>query len=243
MSTAEAGNQRFNAEAAAWDTQPAVLEATRHAFETLQPIIHTLMTKKGSKLDVLEAGCGTGLLSFQVAPLVKEVVAIDPAEGMIDMLRAKMETANSPKNVLPLCRLLEDPEDAALPPADPQNQTGARKKYDLITSHLVLHHIPDLRPFLRTLLGCLKPGGRVALTDYEDYGEQAKKFHPQAKWDTVERHGIPRAWMEELMREVGFSEVSVRVAWTMKKDVERWDLERDEDVMDFPFLLCEGVRA
>ena len=238
--TADAGNKRFNAEAAAWDSQPFIQEATRHAFETLRPVIDSLTTQKGSKLDVLDIGCGTGLLSAQVAPLVQDVVAIDPTEGMIDMLRGKLEdtNANMPKNIQPICRLLEDPEDPVLPV---DNDTGNRRKFDLIISHLVLHHVPDLRPFLRTLLGCLKQGGRVALTDYEDFGLQAKKFHPQSKWDTVERHGIQIAWMEGLMKEAGFSEVSVRVAFTLTKEVERWE-ETDSDSMDFPFIICEGVR-
>ncbi|RJE21083.1 Methyltransferase domain protein [Aspergillus sclerotialis] len=240
-STPDASKQRFNAEAAAWDTQPAVLEATRQAFEALQPLIRSFTAKKGSNLDVLEFGCGTGLLSMQVAPLVTEIVAIDLAEGMVDMLRAKLEKPDSPKNIIPICKLLMDPEDPILPPADVNNPRGSRKKFDLITSHLVLHHVPDLRPFLRTLIGCLKPGGRVALTDYEDFGEQAKKFHPKEKWDTCERHGIQREWMEGLMKEIGFTEVNVRVAWTLKKDVERWQ-EGDEDIMDFPFLICEGAR-
>lgn len=240
-STADAGNKRFNDEATAWDTQPFIQEATRHAFHALRPIIDALTGRKGSDLDVLEVGCGTGLLSTQVAPLVQEVVAVDPAEGMIDMLQAKLQSPNTPKNILPICKLLEDPEDPALP-ADPNGASGSRKKYNLITSHLVLHHIPDLRPFLRTLLGCLKPGGRVALTDYEDFGPQAKKFHPQSKWDTVERHGIQIPWMEGLMKEAGFAEVTVRVAWTLAKDVERWE-ESDSDRMDFPFIICEGVRT
>lgn len=239
-SIADAGNKRFNFEAAAWDTQPFIQEATRHAFDKLRPIIHSLTSTKGSNLDVLDIGCGTGLLSIQVAPLVQQVVAIDPTEGMVDMLQAKLADAKSnTPNILPICRLLEDPEDPVLPADD---NTGNRRKFDLIVSHLVLHHIPDLKPFLRTLLGCLKPGGRVALTDYEDFGLQAKKFHPENKWDTVERHGIQTAWMEGLMKEAGFSEVSIRVAFTLQKDVERWE-EGDADNMDFPFIICEGVRA
>lgn len=240
-SVATASNQRFNDEASAWDTQPFIQEATRQAFEALRPIIQSLTTKNGGPLDVLEVGCGTGLLSMQVAPLVQQVVAFDPAEGMIDMLRAKTHNADSPKNILPICKLIEDPEDPVLPPAERNNPSGDRKKFDLITSHLVLHHVPDLRPFLRTLFGCLKPGGRVALTDYEDFGIQAKKFHPQAKWDTVERHGIERQWMEGLMKDAGFADVTVRVAWSLTKDVERWE-EGDDDMMDFPFIVCEGVR-
>lgn len=163
---------------------------------------------------------------------------------MIDVLNAKLSDPTAPKNLTPLCHLLTNPEDPVLPPASATEYTGpgtgARRKYDLILSHLVMHHVPDLRQFLSTLRGCLKSGGRVFLTDFEDFGPQARLFHPKNKLGGVERHGIPRGWMEDLMREVGFTEVQVSVGWTMEKEVEDWEDGRRE-MMKFPFLVCEGV--
>ncbi|KAB8238236.1 class I SAM-dependent methyltransferase [Aspergillus alliaceus] len=242
------GNERFNAEAANWDNNPSVQEATRLAYETLQPLIQKLSDEKKSTLDVLEVGCGTGLLSVRVAPLVHEIVAVDTAEGMIEMLKRKTTQPDTPKNILPICKLLEDPEDPALPPSGEQNPAGARRKFDLALSHLVLHHIPDLRPFLRMLLGCLKPGGRIALTDFEDFGPEAIKFHPPSKLEGVERHGIPRQWMEDLLKEAGFVQVKVWVGWKLEKDIGEWEENAgsngdvEKKTMQFPFLVCEGVR-
>lgn len=125
---ASAGNERFNDEAADWDKNPAVQEATRLAFDTLEPIIQTLSDEKrkssGTGLNVLEVGCGTGLLTLRVAPLVNEIIAIDPAHGMIEMLKAKTKAINAEEDelrkptiqVLPVCQLLEDPDDPLLPP-------------------------------------------------------------------------------------------------------------------------------
>ncbi|KAF7588269.1 hypothetical protein BBP40_005955 [Aspergillus hancockii] len=247
-----AGNDRFNAEAANWDNNPAVQEATRLAYETLRPLIQNLSENAkattGADLDVLEVGCGTGLLTVRVAPLVREVVAVDSADGMIEMLKVKTTQPGSPSNIIPICKLLEDPEDPVLPPRDEGEASGARRKFDLALSHLVLHHIPDLRPFLQVLFGCLKPRGRIALTDFEDFGPEAIKFHPKSKLEGVERHGIPRQWMEDLLREVGFEQVKVWVGWKLKKDIEGWEDDRGNNganrkkTMDFPFLVCEGVR-
>ncbi|KAL4921373.1 S-adenosyl-L-methionine-dependent methyltransferase [Aspergillus aurantiobrunneus] len=255
---ASTGNERFNEEAANWDKNPSVQEATYLAFNTLKPIIQTLAERKksvsGNGLDVLEVGCGTGLLTLRVAPLVHEIVAVDPAHGMVEALKAKLNTTwkdenvtDGPRssvknNVIPVCRLLEDPEDSALPPHDGNNPTGRRRKFDLIISHLVMHHVPDLRAFLGTLLGCLSPGGRVALTDFEDFGTEAIKFHPPAKLEGVERHGIPSQWMEDLMKQVGFQDVKVSVAWTLTKSVHDWEGNKPGDTMEFPFLVCEGVK-
>ncbi|KAL2813475.1 S-adenosyl-L-methionine-dependent methyltransferase [Aspergillus cavernicola] len=252
---APAGNERFNDEAADWDKNPSVQEATRLAFDTLKPIIQTLseckQSSSGSGLDVLEVGCGTGLLTLRVAPLVHEIVAVDPAHGMIEMLKAKAKIStcdnetDGPRNhnnIVAVCGLLEDPEDPLLPPQDPTNPTGRRRKFDLILSHLVMHHVPDLKPFLGTLLGCLSPGGRVALTDFEDFGPEAIKFHPPTKLEGVERHGIQAVGIEELMKEVGFQDVKVSIGWTLNKSVEYWRDNKPGDTLGFPFLVCEGVR-
>ncbi|KAB8074899.1 S-adenosyl-L-methionine-dependent methyltransferase [Aspergillus leporis] len=247
-----AGNERFNAEAANWDNNPSVQEATRLAYETLRPLIQRLSenTKAttGTDLDVLEVGCGTGLLTVRVAQLVREVVAIDTADGMIEMLKTKTTQPGSPGNIIPICKLLESPEDPVLPPRDEKDPWGGRRKFDLALSHLVLHHIPDLRAFLQVLLGCLKPGGRIALTDFEDFGPEAIKFHPESKLEGVERHGIPRQWMEDLLKEVGFEQVEVWVGWKLEKGIEGWEDDSgkasadSKKTMQFPFLVCEGVR-
>lgn len=242
------GNERFNQEAAAWDSNPFVHEMSIEAWKALQKHIPALQTN-GKNLDVLEIGCGTGLLSFLVAPSVHQVVAVDAAQGMIDVLQAKIERSDV-KNIVPIAVLLEDPEDSNMPPADNRRE-GPRKKFDIITSHLVLHHIPDLKPVLKTMLGCLKPGGTVALTDFEDFGPEAKRFHPESKMGGVERHGIDTNWMTNLMQEIGFKDVNVKVAWEHMKRVERWPGEftpgqpigtNQGEKMNFSYVLCMGTK-
>ncbi|KAJ0424948.1 hypothetical protein BJY00DRAFT_275633 [Aspergillus carlsbadensis] len=167
-----------------------------------------------------------------------------PSTCETDDQKADGPRSRSPNsNILPICHLLSDPEDPLLPPEDDDpNPTGRRRKFDLIISHLVMHHVPDLRAFLSTLLGCLAPGGKVILTDFEDFGPEAIKFHPPSKLEGVERHGIQREWMEGLMREVGFEDVRIEVGWSLRKSVEKWEGCRPGETMEFPFLLCEGVR-
>ncbi len=213
----------------------------------------SLQTHPSAGLDVLEIGCGTGLLSFRIAPYVRSLLAVDASTGMIDALNQKLRTqADAPKNVTPLCVMLEDPEDPSLPAATAavsSDREGPRRKFDLILSHLVLHHIADLSALLTTMFGCLKQGGRVALTDFEDFGPEARKFHPEAKMAGVERDGVKREWFQGLLREAGFVDVKVEVGWTMEKEVERWPGEWGQKKPDggcasmvFPFLVLEGRR-
>ena len=248
------GNDRFNAEAAAWDSNPFVNDASQKASEAILKRFPELQQTKDSSngYNVLEIGCGTGLLTLLLAPYTRQYVAVDAAEGMINVLKEKVADGKRSSNILPVAALLEDPEDARLPPSDPNNTQSERQKFDLITSHLVLHHIPSLKPILTTMLGCLKPGtGRVALTDFEDTGPEAKRFHSKSKMEGVERHGIPRTWMKDLMEEVGFVDVKVEEGWRMEKRVERFEGEYGDakkpsegqgEIAVFPFLLCEGRR-
>ncbi|TPX11271.1 uncharacterized protein E0L32_001089 [Thyridium curvatum] len=247
------GNERFNADAASWDANPFVAAMSLEAWAAIQRFCPALFPADAhdadKRPDVLEIGCGTGLLSLEMAPRCRRVVAVDAAEGMIQVLAAKLGKPGAPQNVVPLAILLEDPEDERLPPA---GGGGARLKYDLITSHMALHHIPDLRSLLTTMLGCLKPGGMVALTDFEDFGPEAEKFHPKAKMPGVERHGINRQWMEALLKEVGFTDVKVSVAWDHSKMVEKFTGEFGDDgspkegqgeMMKFPYVICMGKKA
>ncbi|PKS10097.1 hypothetical protein jhhlp_001847 [Lomentospora prolificans] len=251
-SVANVGNERFNAEAAAWDSNPFVHAMSLEAWKAIQIYLPSLFSQGSAhKLNVLEVGCGTGLLSFAVAPAVHQLVAIDSAEGMIEVLSSKLNAKDAPQNIFPLAILLEDPEDKRLPPADDAHPDGPRRKYDLVISHLVLHHIADLKSVLRTILGCLKEGGVVALTDYEDFGPDARRFHPASKMDGVEHHGIPRDWMATLMKEVGFKDVRVEVAWSHSKLVETYPGEFNDgkpetgqgEMMKFTYLICLGQKA
>lgn len=207
---------------------------------------------------------------------MRSVLAIDASSGMIAALEQKLSIGENgddegtekseprPQNIQPLCVMLTDPEDPALPPARTDSGTnetetapkergkgkGSRRKFDLVLSHLVLHHIPNLSKLLHTIFGTLKAGGHIALTDFEDFGPQARRFHPEAKMEGVERHGVDRKWFAGLMHEAGFVDVDVSVAWTMRKEVERWTGEWGEkkpeggglEEMEFPFLLCRGRR-
>ncbi|CAK7222497.1 hypothetical protein SCUCBS95973_004861 [Sporothrix curviconia] len=274
-----AGNERFSAEAAAWDSNPDVHRASASALQAILQFRPDLVEAKDKNdkndnasadgLDVLEIGCGTGLLTLRLAPYVRSIVAVDAAQGMIDALQQKLAKAveddgkqgkqgsgrQHRASVTPVCLVLNDSEDPALPPADPPDasdtsSTAPRRKFDLVISHLVLHHIPDHPALLRALFGCLKPGGQLALTDFENFGPQARRFHAERRMAGVEFHGIEAALFAEQMRAAGFVDVLVQPAWEMTKAVERfpgeWNAGKPKGVeletMQFPFLLCRGTK-
>lgn len=184
--------------------------------------------------EALEIGCGTGLLSLILAPYVKSLTAVDFSDGMIDVLEAKLNAQDEVKNVRPLCALIEDPDDKRLQDGD------APPRFDLICCHLTLHHIPQMEPFFKLLFNLLAPGGHIAVTDYEDYGPEAVRFHAKFKWHDVERHGIKKSEVDGIMKEAGFSNINVTQAFKLDKPVEE---AQGGGRFEFPFLLMLGGKS
>lgn len=247
MSTPSTNNDRFNAEAAAWDSNPDVHLASSKALQSIFTH-YPQLNIEGKYLDVLEIGCGTGLLSLMIAPYIRSLTALDSAQGMIDSFNIKLAKQPDINNVFPVCVLLEDPDDFRIR-LDPLNREQDKdlplRRFDLIISHLVLHHIPSLPDIFRTMHGCLKPGGRIALTDFEDFGPEARRFHPEAKMQGVERHGISRKEVKRMLEQAGFVDVRIETAFEMEKCVEvipGAGVVKGEGgtKMVFPFLICLG---
>jgi SAM-dependent methyltransferase len=247
MSNPSKGNERFNAEAAAWDQNPDVHRASALALEAILSSVPSLKSNPKT-LDVLEIGCGTGLLSFLIAPHVRSITAVDSAQGMINALNIKLSSQPSVTNIIPVAAELSDPNDPLIS-IDPVTKIPIpSRRFDLVISHLVLHHIPSLQAILQTMHSCLKAGGSVALTDFEDFGPEARRFHPEAKMEGVMRHGIPRVEMERMMKDTGFVDVRVEKGFEMEKWVEKSPgagvVKGEGGVkMVFPFLICLGKKG
>jgi protein-L-isoaspartate O-methyltransferase len=76
--TPKGGNDRFNADAASWDSNPTVHKASTLALQSiLQHFPDLEKNAAKEEVDVLEIGCGTGLLSFLLSPYVKSLTAVE----------------------------------------------------------------------------------------------------------------------------------------------------------------------
>lgn len=140
--------QLFDKAAADWDKKPLRLllaEKVVHAIRAAVPL-HRAM-------NVLEIGCGTGLVTISLSPLVGRIVATDTSTGMLDELKGKIRDLQI-DNIEPL------PADLAYAPLAPGT-------FELIYSSMTLHHIKDTLALLSTCHKLLAPGGFIALADLE----------------------------------------------------------------------------
>jgi ubiquinone/menaquinone biosynthesis C-methylase UbiE len=165
-------------------------------------------------MRVLDFGCGTGLVTLALAPLVKEVIAADSSQGMLDQLSGKlMDTGIS--NVRPFLIPHDGRETLPTP-------------VDLVLSSMTMHHIADVSGLIKRFRTILNPGGQLCIADLE---VEDGSFHDDPTG--IEHHGFSSQEMERLFREAGFSDVrTVRVM-----DVEK---QRGGDIQRYPVNLTTG---
>ena len=97
---------------------------------------------KGAR-TALDVGCGNGLLTRELQRVVPEVVGIDADERVLNQAR-------------------RDCGDVDWVPGDFLTHDFGRR-FDVVASVAVLHHIPDLRAGLRRLAALTAPGGVLAI--------------------------------------------------------------------------------
>ncbi|KAJ7170687.1 S-adenosyl-L-methionine-dependent methyltransferase [Mycena crocata] len=108
-------------------------------------------------LDVLDVGCGGGLLSESLARLGAKTLGVDASEANI--LIARLHAAKDPGLAQPgsskSLQYLHTPADALLTKS---------KRYDVVCSMEVLEHVDNPSQFLDTCASLLKPGGHLFLS-------------------------------------------------------------------------------
>jgi len=76
----------FDKEAAQWDANPGRVKL---ANEVADAVIRE--AKPAKDQDVLDFGCGTGLVTLRLQPLVRSIIGMDSSRGMLAALQDKVK--------------------------------------------------------------------------------------------------------------------------------------------------------
>jgi SAM-dependent methyltransferase len=125
------------------------IEKHRYEKEWHIPIAANFAGTRG--LKVLEIGCGIGTDGAQFAKAGADYTGIDLTEAAIDLARERFASSGLPGDFrISDAENLDFPDDA----------------FDLVYSHGVLHHTPDIEAAVREIHRVLRPGGRAMVMLY-----------------------------------------------------------------------------
>src|SRR5437763_9718238 len=155
-----------------------------------------------ASLDALDVGCGTGLLSLELAGRGHRVSGIDFAPQMLAEARKKAAAQR-------LAVRFEEGDAEQLP------FTAA--SFDLVMTRHVLWTLPHPEQALDEWIRVLRPGGRLAVMDSQ-FDPSVLERSPQNARSSTEYAGIgdrlpflggrPRAEVEALFRDHGLVQVA-----------------------------------
>ena len=133
----------------AWSQRGAdYAESAPHKFGPSLPKLLEL-ARPLPKDVCLDVGAGTGHTAAALAPFVKKVYGLDPAEGMLAAARAAYGHLNNLEFV----------------PGTSENTGFENDTFDIVTARHTLHHHPSMPRTLAELGRVLKPGGRLVIVD------------------------------------------------------------------------------
>ena len=185
----------FNERAKDWDTESKIERSNAIARSIKNNI------KLDKNMNILDFGCGTGLLIF---PLIEEVGAvhgIDLAPNMLDILKEKGK--NYKNLTTELTGIFE-----------------ITSTFDLIMSSMVMHHIKDITKLAVKLYNSLNPDGMIAIADLM---EEDGSFHDSL--DGIYSLGFSNEFLKKIFRSAGFKEIKVvKNIFVIEKNKKKYPL-------------------
>jgi 2-polyprenyl-3-methyl-5-hydroxy-6-metoxy-1,4-benzoquinol methylase len=202
----------FDKEAAQWDANPGRVKL---ANEVADAIIREAAPSRD--MDALDFGCGTGLLTLRLQPLVRSITGVDSSQGMLRVLENKCRTQG-----------LKNVETRFI---DLEKGGHVEGKFHLLVSSMTLHHVWDTESLFRQWHEFLLPGGLLCFSDLdaEDgsfHGDNTGVFHL----------GFERDHLRTLLLKAGFHDIRDPTATTMLRDVE------GKGKKEFPVFLIIGKK-
>lgn len=166
--------------------------------------------KPTKKMNLLDLGCGPGIVTAAMAPDVREVVAYDLTPEMLNQAMKRCQEAGL-KNVR-----FELGRAEHLPFED--------ESFDGVVTRLTIHHFLDPRPVMSEVVRVTRRGGKVFVADVvSSESEEEATLHNALETlrDPTHVRMFSPSDMLELVKTAGLR-ITSTVTWEMKRDYDEW---------------------
>lgn len=171
----------FNAQANHWDT-----DRRKQRAKQISALIREKLQFTGDEV-LLDYGCGTGLISFNLSQGVGTVVGYDSSLQMLEVFNSKIDS-----NKILSTNYLE----------------SYNNHFDCVVSSMVFHHIMNLDETLDDIYRILKVDGKLLIVDLDlDDGS----FH-RDELDFKGHNGFERNQFKSLVESHGFACIELETA-------------------------------
>lgn len=202
-------NEYFDSKAQEWDEHPRKRQVAQVFVTELQNNLplHPAM-------DLLEFGCGTGLVSMELHRLVASITLLDTSPGMIKVLQEKIAQQNI-ANMHP--RL-----------GDLSAIDQGEERFDLIYSNMALHHVTNAEQNLAEMAHLLKPCGILCIGDLET---EDGSFHQS---EMQVHHGFDCPQLTSILVHLGLNVVHCYRSHTMQKT------DAEGQIRNYPLFFLQA---
>lgn len=188
----------FKTKALQWDTPLKIDENKKYA----EKISQSLLKRNQKKItNVLEMGCGTGLLGSHFMHEHTHFLGVDTSHSMLAIFDQKF---SEQKNVRSLYLNLEE-----------NNFPNGTPQFDLIISSMAFHHLKNPMAMVLKLKKNLAEGGVLAIIDLD---AENGSFHPHPEEMGVYHFGFSNKETKSWGENAGFPNHSREIINTIKKD-------------------------
>ncbi|BCD62610.1 methyltransferase [Nitratiruptor sp. YY08-26] len=176
----------FDKRAQEWDKNDRRVQTAKKVANAVKSCINE------KNLKILDFGCGTGLVSYELTNIADSITGIDTSPKMVEMFNAKSTTPA----IKAFCKDIDEIE----------------KKFDLIVSSMTFHHIKDIDAIIEKLRKKLQPGGIICVADLV---KEDGSFHSDNS--EVHHFGFDVETLAKEFEKQGFTQVCQKIVHTIEK--------------------------
>jgi len=193
--------------------------------------ISAAVLRNGGRISVLDIGCGPGILTVALAPLVEEVVALDLTPEMIAKAKRRSGELGLTNVRFEVGRAEE------LPFADGY--------FDVVVTRLILHHLLSPAKAVKEISRVLRAGGLAVVADIVSSETQAEsELHNALEIlrDPSHVRALPEPELIALLNSAGLKVVA-KDDWVNQREFGEWIKITNAPEREGPLLVVMRTLA